>query len=457
VSYAWGGESEAIVDEICAAFEQAGYAIIRDKSELTYRDSIKDFMDRIGRGSYIIVIISDKYMKSEYCMYEAYRMFQSPEFRERVFPIVLPDAKIFGWDGQTAYVQHWMDEVNEMEAEIKLMASDEPTMLGPLIDRLKDYELTSRFVNDFMHHVADMNVLTPELHVASGYRTLIEEVEGKPKPDSPSNTPTPERVAAVTPRPEIIDTLVVKITNPFEMELIQIPEGEFLMGSKETEEGWSKREELPQHHVYLPEFYIAKYPVTRSQYGVFLEQGEGKKPDNWDPDLNPDHPMVEVSWNDAIAFCEWLSDLTGQLYQLPSEAEWENAARGPWDDRIFPWGSEFDQDKMNSEDSGVGETIPVGTFSPQGDSPYGVADMSGNVWEWTRSLWGREFDEPKFKYPYNPKDGREDLSNTGFRVLRGGSFSSMHDLARVSYRNWSFPYKKDDRIGFRVVTFSKPQ
>ncbi len=88
ISYAWGGDSETIVDEIARIFAEAGYSIERDKTHLNYRKSIREFMDSIGRGKYIIVVVSDKYMKSEYCMYEAYRMFQSPQIGDRILPIV---------------------------------------------------------------------------------------------------------------------------------------------------------------------------------------------------------------------------------------------------------------------------------------------------------------------------------------------------------------------------------
>lgn len=179
VSYAWKGESEAFVDQLCASLAAKGYQIIRDKSAMTYKNSIKDFMDRIGRGKFIIAVVSDKYMKSEYCMYEAYRMFQSPAFRERVFPIILPDADIFSFRGQAAYLKYWNSEYEALEKEYKSIAADSPTMVAPLTERLRDIEATTRFINDFMAAVGDMNVLTSQIHLDSNFSQLIDAVEAR--------------------------------------------------------------------------------------------------------------------------------------------------------------------------------------------------------------------------------------------------------------------------------------
>lgn len=177
VSYAWKGESEALVNQLCEAFAANGYTISRDRNAMTYKDSIRDFMNRIGRGKFIIAVISDKYMKSEYCMYEAYRLFQSPAFRERVFPIVLQDADITTFRGQASYLKYWNEEYKALESEYKEIAQSSPTMVGPLTERLRDIEATTRFINDFMSAIADMNVLTSQLHLESNFSQLIESIE----------------------------------------------------------------------------------------------------------------------------------------------------------------------------------------------------------------------------------------------------------------------------------------
>ncbi len=181
ISYAWKGESEALVNQLCEAFAAKGYRINRDKSAMTYKDSIKDFMDVIGRGKFIIAVVGDKYMKSEYCMYEAYRMFQSPAFGERVFPIVLPDTDIFSFRGQAAYLKHWDAEYRALEAEYKSIADASPTMVAPLTERLRDIEATTRFINDFMAAVSDMNVMTSQMHMESNFSQLLQAIEGRIK------------------------------------------------------------------------------------------------------------------------------------------------------------------------------------------------------------------------------------------------------------------------------------
>ena len=148
-----------------------------------------------------------------------------------------------------------------------------------------------------------------------------------------------------------------------------------------------------------------------------------------------DHPVIHVTWYDARDYCQWLSEVTGRGYCLPSEAEWEKGARGT-DGRIYPWGNQWDATRCNSSEDDKGETTAVGTY-PRGASPYGLLDMAGNVLEWTRSLRGG--------YPYPSqaieRARREDLqaSNDQARVLRGGVFGGYLRPVRCAYRLRAFP------------------
>jgi formylglycine-generating enzyme required for sulfatase activity len=256
--------------------------------------------------------------------------------------------------------------------------------------------------------------------------------------------------------------------------------GPFLMGSDPKQDEDALNEEQPQHEVHLPSYYIARYPTTVAQFRAFIE-ASGHQPGDPDSLRGADnHPVVLVSWHDAIAYCRWLDQalkgvapgIASEMAQgaaadparafwrsladgeltvtLPSEAEWEKAARGT-DGRIYPWGNEFDPDKANTGETGLGRTSPVGCF-PGGVSPYGLLDMSGNAWEWTRSLWG-EADEPEFRYPYHFDDGRENLeaSEDGRRVVRGGGFDIDRHFARCAFRGWLFPRRRVISLGFRVV------
>ncbi len=169
------------------------------------------------------------------------------------------------------------------------------------------------------------------------------------------------------------------------------------------------------------------------------------------------HPVVNVSWYDAQKYIAWFNKNyqpelpDGYRFCLPSEAEWEKAARG-FDGNEYPWGDAFDDKKCNTSEGGKGDTTPVGAYSPQGDSPFGCADMAGNVWEWTRSLWGADSGEPAFKYPYRFDDGREDESadKSSRRVLRGGSFLDDSWDARCSVRFNFVPDLFSNSDGFRV-------
>jgi formylglycine-generating enzyme required for sulfatase activity len=247
----------------------------------------------------------------------------------------------------------------------------------------------------------------------------------------------------------------------FEPELIQIPAGEFLMGSTEEEvqQGLAEKNETPQHPVDLPAYAIGRYPVTNLEYKAFVETAGHAPPKHWSGGEFPadlaDHPVVYVSWHDAVAYCQWLSQATGQIYRLPTEAEWEKAAAwaevqvsgGAGGQKLrYPWGNAFDQNKCNTKEADLGITTPVGQFSPEGDSPYGCADMAGNVWEWCSTI----FED----YPFQVQDEwtAEYLKKKGYRVLRGGAFGSLASAARSARRNRNYPYNDSLRYyGFRVV------
>jgi len=197
------------------------------------------------------------------------------------------------------------------------------------------------------------------------------------------------------------------------------------------------------------------------------QTGAPRTPSFWDDRAynDPSQPVVGVCWYEAMAYCAWLTEQInksanqqiGKLanrrisVRLPSEAEWEKAAR--WDGRRarrYPWGDDWDAFQCNSLEGRVLTTTPVGIY-PGGASPCGALDMAGNVWEWTRSLWGPEIERPAFEYPYGLDDGREDEASTDLRVLRGGSWFNEARYARCASRLRSGPGSRDDDGGFRCV------
>jgi formylglycine-generating enzyme required for sulfatase activity len=239
------------------------------------------------------------------------------------------------------------------------------------------------------------------------------------------------------------NTLIV--IEPIRLELVRVPAGEFLMGSHLAVDREAAKGELPQHRVYLAEFAIGVVPVTNAQYAAFVQSAGVGAPSHWDRERIPagkeDHPVVWVSWRDARAFCDWLSQATGRSFRLPSEAEWEKAARGT-NGRTYPWADRRLEAELCNYDMLVGHTTPVGAY-PGNVSPYGALDLAGNAGEWTSSLYR--------PYPYGADDGREDPAAEGVRVVRGGAFNLTRWNARCACRLRYPPDRRDDHNGFRVA------
>ena len=222
--------------------------------------------------------------------------------------------------------------------------------------------------------------------------------------------------------------------------------------------------ERPAHAVTVSPFRMARRPVTNHDYLVFVAATDSPCPDHWDSEWafrrDLDHPVVMVSWHDARRYCAWLTESshrcgildTEQVVVLPTEAEWEIAAREA-DERTHPWGSFFDQTRCNVRSAGIGHVRPVGTFSPRGDSGSGVVDLIGNVWEWTASAWGSSGRQPSYGYPYDPTDGREDANLPAGvrRIVRGGAFYYADICANSYTRNRALPTDRHLAGGFRVA------
>jgi formylglycine-generating enzyme required for sulfatase activity len=227
--------------------------------------------------------------------------------------------------------------------------------------------------------------------------------------------------------------------------MVWVPPGSFVMGSDKNRDPLANDNEIPQHEIALPGYWIGRYPVTVAHWRDFI-QSSGFKCEEKSLGNLDNCPVTDVSWDDAMTYCHWLSEKTGLHVTLPSEAEWEKSARGT-DGRVYPWGNEFNGSNCNSQESSVGEKTEVKKYDPQGNSLYGCADMAGNIWEWTRSLF-----QPK--YPYKFDNECEDIKSTEKRItLRGGSYVNSAEFVRCAMRMENGSSDRDNIIGFRVVVF----
>jgi hypothetical protein len=262
--------------------------------------------------------------------------------------------------------------------------------------------------------------------------------EGESPPVEVVAPPPPEPVVVVEPEPKR------RRPPPFTLPMLEwcdIPAGKVTLADN-----------AGTFHVEA--FRIGKYPVTYAQFRAFVDAPDGFHNAEWWQGLAADeddrsepgqqkwpidnHPRENVSWYDAVAFCRWLSRKLGYEVRLPTEWEWQRAAQGD-DGREYPWGNEFGEVWCNTIESGIEQTTPVDRY-PEGVSPYGVYDMSGNVWEWCLNEYG------------NPED--VGLAGSESRVLRGGAWGILRHGARAAFRHWSFPEALSGNVGFRCCARS---
>ena len=235
------------------------------------------------------------------------------------------------------------------------------------------------------------------------------------------------------------------VANP---DMVLIPGGTFTRGSTEKDIQWVAekffsaslewyRDETPAQEVDLKAYYIDRYEVTNVKFLKFREAVPGRDPKFMNnPRFNKlRHPIVGIAWQEAVDYCRWAEK------RLPTEAEWEKAARGT-DARHYPWGNEPDKTKSNVR--GLQDenryTAPIGDYE-EGKSPFGVHDMAGNVWEWT-SDWYQ---------PYAGNKQENNLYGNTLKVIKGGSWHSNMDLARSAIRGKAIPYQPQNYIGFRCA------
>ena len=235
--------------------------------------------------------------------------------------------------------------------------------------------------------------------------------------------------------------------------LCDVPSGQYPMGSD------MHHNSVPPHRVRLEAFRVAAYPVTVHEYAAFaIAEGRAWASPSKDDPSRQNHPATDLTWHDARAYCDWLTGCwrtegrlkPGERVRLPTEREWEAAARGVAG-YVWPWGDDWATEHVNGEETGYNDTCAVGLFA-EGASSFGCADMAGNVWEWCTTLWGEDMATPFYSFPWE-NDGREalDAPKNVRRVLRGGCFSSPNWKANGIYRGSLEPVGLWRGNGFRFV------
>ncbi|KYC37473.1 hypothetical protein WA1_42920 [Scytonema hofmannii PCC 7110] len=241
--------------------------------------------------------------------------------------------------------------------------------------------------------------------------------------------------------------------NSVTLEMVYIPEGTFLMGSPETEEGHMERES-PQHEVTLQPFFMGKYPITQAQWRAIAALPQVNRELDPDPSefKGSDRPVESVSWYEAVEFCDRLSIYSKRNYRLPSEAEWEYACRAGtttpfhFGETITPELANYDGNftyGSGSKGEDRERTTPVGSFKVA--NAFGLFDMHGNVWEWCADNWHEKYENTPLD---NANSSNIDNDN---RLLRGGSWVNNPRNCRSAYRNDALPDYRIDFTGFRVV------
>jgi formylglycine-generating enzyme required for sulfatase activity len=329
---------------------------------------------------------------------------------------------------------------------------------------VRNIQLTAGILSGFIFlSSACQSLNIPGNKINTSNTPLVSET-----PAIPTEIPPTPTITEIPPTPTQENYKVSEIDN---MEMIYITGGEFIMGTEDIEaqrilEGNGRQyPETPMHKVTLDGFWIDKFEVTNGQYAKCVESGacEPAKQNNaifagdeyYTSPEYANYPVINVTWYKARAYCAWAGR------RLPTEAEWEKAARGT-DGRKYTWGNEpVSSDVANFCDKyctarypnpkfndGFPETAPVGSF-PKGASPYGVMDMAGNVWEWTSSI--------PMPYPYNPTDGREAKQDVKYdskwpeRVWRGGTWTNGYSWLRASLRYRSVANYWNNNLGFRCA------
>ena len=462
ISYKREDASQAVAWRIKAFVEQSlACRVIWDENGLDTGDDIRAYMDRLAQGTYIIFVLSTAFTESPFCMYELARAGSLEHFKKRAFAAVLPGTSL-DHDGISRVIDHWIGKWEAFKGKVEGWQQKNPRLVTPkLQSELKVLEEIAVHSSTALFDLADKKWLPidPAGHFAE------EELRGFVKrwtqPVAPKTTPPPASapaqavnqppVTAVNPPPKAQPT-VTPVNQPPKAaakslplepalqrlieDMVVVQGGTFHMGSADGRDN-----ERPVHAVAVRDFAIGRYPLTQAQWQAV---------NGFNPSAHKAHarlPVERVSWQDCQAFIAQLNALTKRKFRLPTEAEWEYAARGGRLSKGLRYAGSNDVDQVAWHGGNAGgKTQVVGTkFANE----LGLHDMSGNVWEWCQDRYAERYDAHKASaLVLSPHIATESFER---KVARGGSVSLAAGHCRVAYRNSFRPEDRFEDVGFRLV------
>ncbi|GLT22982.1 hypothetical protein GCM10007933_24430 [Zoogloea oryzae] len=498
VSYAWKAEEDSgVVAALETALAGQGVELVRDVRRVGYGESIRAFMDEIGAADQVVLVLSEAYFRSPYCLYELRAVAEHRDFRRRVHPIVLAGCDLHDPLWWVTIVRYWEGKVGELKVALTEI---DRLNIGPLNQRLDEYADFRRLVAGHMATLADMNALTEKVHRVTDFAALVarlqscSEAAALPKPAVQHPEPSQPVLPLVVELPTLdvptpcwaekvehdgrgafisVDWLGVRHRLEWDarsklwwgtkdvgvdqnglfgyadlggvrQRFRWIPPGEFWMGSPAEEEG-RFASEGPRHRVRLTEgFWLADTACSQSVWQAVV----GNNPSYFRGD--PQNPVERVSWDDVQGFLREVEKrLPGVKANLPTEAEWEYACRAgsetafSWGDGIAPEQANYDA-RASYAQGPTGDwrqkTLPVKSYAP---NAWGLYQMHGNVWEWCADGW-REYDGAPQVDPRGAEGGEAWAS----RAIRGGAWLCDPQWLRVAHQDG-----RSRRVCLRVLGF----
>ena len=331
-----------------------------------------------------------------------------------------------------------LDRVEPTES-IKTIIQESQVLSTPIVYQVAKGDTCGELVEEFGVSLLDLisiNNLTSDCNISVGQYLLVQN------PSEYHHTPISDTVQITS------TTMITQSSWRDSMKMVYIPAGPFLMGSQASDVN-ANQDEIPQHWVYLDAFWMDLTEVTNEMYANCVqlkicnppaELGSRKHYSYFDEPIFKDYPVINVSWSDANTYCLWAGR------RLPTEAEWEKAARG-YDGRIYPWGDHQPNGNILNFDNQIGDTVRVGIYA-LGKSPYGIYDMAGNVSEWVADWYSAEY------YTRSSSANPLGAIEGDFRVIRGGSWLSKANAVRTTFRLWNSPDLRTEVLGFRCAIYA---